>query len=622
MPRLLKTPMIPVHYHAALFAVVAFCFLGLLFMIPHVAHAQTAFEAFGESSTLSTDNIAIIIARIIRVALSVVGIILVVVLLYAGYLWFTAAGRPEPVDKAKKILQQAIIGLLIIFSSYSITTFILNSLLDAALGGSVSSTATNYSESLSGSLGGGILDDHYPSRNATDIPRNTNIFVTFKEAIEPSTIISDYDTGGTALNVDSIVIYKTEDGESSALGADDVVVSYDDAFETFVFNPVEYIGSSEKDTNYTVELTTNIEKADGDAAFTGTYSDGYAWIFEVSTEIDLTPPTVSSTIPDDGDVESRNVSIEMTFSEAMDPVAATGTYQDESEVYFSNVLVVDSSGETVEGIFEISNAYRTVTFTTFDACAEDPCGDTIYCLPGDDELTVTGKAASINADESPQSLFAIADGLTDASANSLDGDGDGDACGSSDDAVECEDGGENDDHSFAFTTTNEIDDTVPHIVSLSPEVGDDEIDQSNEITATFNVALKASTIDTSSVSMWPDPYYEMWFSVRKYDEYEEGSTPDGCDISSGTDVSCISIDHPTLVANEDGGWNYYPVFGNDIKSSHQICMYPSMDEASCDGSASGEYCCDGSPSNSECATETQESDGDGEVLPDNTETEE
>jgi len=124
----------------------------------------------------------------------------------------------------------------------------------------------------------------------------------------------------------------------------------------------------------------------------------------------------------------------------MDPVAATGTYYDDEASYYTNIEVVDSAGDNVEGTFEISNAYKTVSFTTYDACGEDPCGDTIYCLPGDDELTVTAKAASVDEDEVPQSLFAIADGLTDAAANSLDGDDDGDACGSSTDAVECEDG--------------------------------------------------------------------------------------------------------------------------------------------------------------------------------------
>ena len=561
MQRLSLKSIAPVFYHAAIFAVVSLCVLGLFHFGMDVAFAQeTAFERFGDASTLSQDSIAIIIARIIRIALGLIGIIFVALIIYAGYLWFTAQGRPEPVEKAKKMMKQGVIGLIIIFSAYSIASFILNRLLDAAYDSTSSSITDEYSEPLSGALGGGILEDHYPARNATEIPRNTKIFVTFKEEISLASMIDGYeaDPTSTDLNVESVLIYRTEEGVTDALDSTEVVVSYDDDHEIFVFDPVEYMGSAEEDTNYTVYLTSNIETADEEAAFTGVYSSGYTWTFEVSTEIDLTPPTVTYTIPQQDAEEPRNVSIEFTFSDAMDPVAATGTYSIDEGTYYTIISVVDSADDYVEGTYEISNAYRTVTFTTFDACGEDPCGDPIYCLPGLEDLTVTGAAASVNDEEIPQSLYAFADGLVDAAANVLDGDDDydeeddGTACGSSTDAVECTDGGENDDHVWEFSTTNEIDDTVPVIESLSPQMGEDEIDQSEPVVAVFNSNLKGSTLNTTSTSMWPDPLYEMWFAIRKSDEIED-NTPDGCgDTLEG---SCLQIEHPTLVANESGGWN-------------------------------------------------------------------
>ena len=618
----MKTPTTAVIRHAVIFAVV--CILVLfVFVDPVFAQAgETAFERFGEASTLPTSSIAIIVARVIRIALSIVGIVFVSLIIYAGYIWLTAAGRPEPIVKAKKILQQSVIGLFIILSAYSITTFILNRLLDAAFGADTSSAADAYSEPLSGALGGGILDDHYPERNATEIPRNTNIFVTFKEAINPESMIEGYDpddlSPSTDLNVDSVLIYRTQEGESDALEAAEVEVSYTDDFDIWVFSPVDYLGSSEEDTNYTVYLTSNIEKADGDGAFGGAYAGGYEWTFEVSTEVDLTPPIVTFTIPTDGSEEPKNVSIELSFSEAMDPVAATGTYEVASESYFTNIEVVDSDVSNVQGIFEISNGYKTVSFTTFDECGEDPCGDPIYCLPGNDEITVTAKSASIDEDEIPQALFAIADGLVDAAANSLDGDDDydeavdGTACGSSTDAIECLDGDANDDYVYEFETTDELEDTVPTIVSLYPDILDDEIDQTEPTTAIFNVYLKGSTLNTTSTSIWPDPWYEMWFAVRKYDEVTVGeeSNPEGCDETLTS--TCLAIEHPTFVANADGGWNYFPVMTNDIKSAYQICMYPSMDGDACDGSYTGQdYCCNGSPQSTPCETDS------GDELPDN-----
>jgi hypothetical protein len=601
--------------------VALFCVFGTLFVAtPALAQTSDAFATFGDATTLSQDNIAVIVARIIRIALSILGILVVVLIVYAGFLYMTARGEQGPIDKAKKIFQQGGIGLIIIFSAYGITTFILNALTDAAFGGSTTSMSESYSEPLSGSLGAGILDDHYPTRDARDIPRNTRIFVTFKEAIDPETMIDGYadDSTSTDLNTDSVLIYATEDGTSAALEPAEVEVTFDEAQEIWVFDPVDYLGSADSDTNYTVYLTNEILKADGEAAFTGSNADGYAWTFEVSTEVDLTPPTVVSVVPLNTSPlqeEPRNVTIEINFSEAMNPVAATGSYG--GDEFFTNIEVIDSEGNNVEGTFEISNNYRTIDFTTTDACGEDPCGDTIYCLPGEDEITVTAKAASVDDEEPPQAIVVGVDydGLVDAASNSLDGDGDDNACGSETDDVECDDGDSNDNYEWQFTTTDEVEDTVPHVVTLDPGIAEDEAGTDSEVVVTFNTQLKSSTVMTDNASLWPDPFYEFWFGVRKYNNEDE--------------VSEIHIDHPTLVSTEDGGWDYWPVLTNGLKSSYQICMYPAMDEGSCtEGrSSSTPYCCNGTPSADECQTTTQaiaedagDVSADDFVLPDNSET--
>lgn len=67
-----------------------------------------------------------LIGGLINVFLSVLGIIFVVLVVYAGYLWMTAGGEATKVDKAKKLLGQAIIGLVIIVAAYSISTFVID----------------------------------------------------------------------------------------------------------------------------------------------------------------------------------------------------------------------------------------------------------------------------------------------------------------------------------------------------------------------------------------------------------------------------------------------------------------------------------------------------------------
>lgn len=615
--------------------IVAFCVFGFLATTIPAGAQETSFEQFADASTLSQDSIAIIIARVIRVALTLVGIIFVILIIYAGFLYLLARGEPEPVNKAKKIFQQSIIGLIIIFSAYSIATFILNRLLDAAFGGTSASVADAYAEPLSGSLGGGILDDHYPERNATDIPRNTRIFVTFKEAINPESMSANYDADADTadyLNTDSVVIYRTAEGASDALGSEEVVVTYDEDLEIFVFDPVEYLGSSEEDTNYTVYLTTNIETSDGSAAFSGTYASGYAWTFEVSTEIDLTPPYVTSVVPAANADEPRNVTIEINFNEAMDPVASTGSYIADEDNFFTNIEVSDESGEIVEGTFEISNAYRTISFTTTDACGEDPCGDTIYCLPTNQLISAIAKAATLKEDEIPQAepTGYTFDGVVDAASNSL-GDSEGESCGSKLDSITCDDGSETSDYEWSFTTNDEIEDTVPYIISegLDPEIEEAEISTSADVEVTFNIYLKSSTVRTTSVSLWPDPYYEFWFAIRKSNDDDNERTT-------------VLIEHPALVSTDLGGWDYWPVLTNDIKSAYQICMYPAIGRP--EGSETGTlnacvseeegrdedypYCCNGVISSRACQTEYQTKQKypipegiEDYDLPDNTETE-
>ncbi|MDD2758445.1 MAG: pilin [Patescibacteria group bacterium] len=64
------------------------------------------------------------ISTIIRTALSVIGMVFLVLTIYAGALWMTAGGNEEQITKAKNIIKASVIGLIIIFSAYSITYFV------------------------------------------------------------------------------------------------------------------------------------------------------------------------------------------------------------------------------------------------------------------------------------------------------------------------------------------------------------------------------------------------------------------------------------------------------------------------------------------------------------------
>ncbi len=65
------------------------------------------------------------IVKIINIALSFLGILCLVLIIFAGFKWMTAGGNEDQVSSAKKILKNAVIGLLIILVSWSVTIFIM-----------------------------------------------------------------------------------------------------------------------------------------------------------------------------------------------------------------------------------------------------------------------------------------------------------------------------------------------------------------------------------------------------------------------------------------------------------------------------------------------------------------
>lgn len=73
--------------------------------------------------------LSVYVAKIIQGFLSLLGVIAVVLVMYAGFLWMTASGNEESVTKAKELLTNAVIGLAIILLSYAITRFIFNALI-------------------------------------------------------------------------------------------------------------------------------------------------------------------------------------------------------------------------------------------------------------------------------------------------------------------------------------------------------------------------------------------------------------------------------------------------------------------------------------------------------------
>ncbi len=71
----------------------------------------------------SPDNI---IAKGISYLLSFLGIIFLVLAIYAGILWMTSQGNEKMVEKSKDILKNSLIGLIVVALAYAISYFVVS----------------------------------------------------------------------------------------------------------------------------------------------------------------------------------------------------------------------------------------------------------------------------------------------------------------------------------------------------------------------------------------------------------------------------------------------------------------------------------------------------------------
>ena len=85
-----------------------------------------------DTASLTQTSLSASIGGIIRAVLSMIGVIFLVLTLYAGILWMTAAGNEEKVTKAGNILKSSVIGLLIVVAAYGITALVMTYVIGAS----------------------------------------------------------------------------------------------------------------------------------------------------------------------------------------------------------------------------------------------------------------------------------------------------------------------------------------------------------------------------------------------------------------------------------------------------------------------------------------------------------
>ncbi len=109
-------------------------FLISFLFIPILTYATTTQSQNTQSSDntvkltnpLSSDDPAIIIGNVIKGILGLTGVLALAAFVAGGVMWMTSGGNADRVKKGRDILVWAVIGLFIVFSSYSILKYVFD----------------------------------------------------------------------------------------------------------------------------------------------------------------------------------------------------------------------------------------------------------------------------------------------------------------------------------------------------------------------------------------------------------------------------------------------------------------------------------------------------------------
>jgi hypothetical protein len=103
-------------------------FLSVVFVSTAPVLAKYGLEETAHQAQYSETDIYSYISKIVSIILSLIGIVFLTIMFYAGLRWMTARGNEEFTTKAKDAMFAAIIGLILVVASYGIATFIFSKL--------------------------------------------------------------------------------------------------------------------------------------------------------------------------------------------------------------------------------------------------------------------------------------------------------------------------------------------------------------------------------------------------------------------------------------------------------------------------------------------------------------
>ncbi len=331
---------------------------GCCFALPVLAQADvtTEMETLGELAGFSTTaTVPVIIARLVRTFLTFMGVLLVGYFLYGGALWMMAGGDQTKIGKARKVLVHAVIGFVIIITSFAITQFIISALIDTGMVGGRTVGYTDGGSYPDAPAGGSGSTFYLASENTacSEYVKNIELQFGFSQRVDADTI----DDGGISIR---------------AAGGDEVPGTFAVSGQTVTFVPDQVCEESElfncftAGSTYEVNLYDSILESTSGRALSCSLSHPCSFSFTVGADagIDAESPEVLMNAPTDGatvyvdEIENLQAATEDDLG-----VTTVVFYVDEDDESVYDAGLTDST----VGLLSAFNYFNTDGGAEFDA---------------------------------------------------------------------------------------------------------------------------------------------------------------------------------------------------------------------------------------------------------------
>lgn len=77
---------------------------------------------------LNVETVPALVSNILSIAIGMIGALALLIFIYGGLIWLTSAGVPAKIQAGKDAMKWAAIGLVIVFTSYALVSFVLKAL--------------------------------------------------------------------------------------------------------------------------------------------------------------------------------------------------------------------------------------------------------------------------------------------------------------------------------------------------------------------------------------------------------------------------------------------------------------------------------------------------------------